>query len=109
MEFVQILAIEDLEEGYFGIREPVITDESVTFSGMDKDPEKALIVMPGVAFDRERNRIGYKGGFYDRFLADNPEIKAIALGFECQISDETLPTEGHDIRPLKLITEAGIY
>ena len=60
--------------------------------------------MPGVAFDRYRNRIGYGKGFYDRFLADNPEMqsRSIAVGYQCQLLD-VLPAEETDIRPQHII------
>ena len=71
---------------------------------LEKD---ALFVMPGVAFDREHHRVGYGGGFYDRYLERMPELKKVAVAYECQMFDE-VPYEIFDIRPTILITEAGI-
>ena len=67
MVFVRIFALEDLVEGYFGIREPDLNEQSETFS-YDEYPELSdeitLAIVPGVAFDRNNYRIGYNGGFY---------------------------------------------
>lgn len=107
MEFVRINYLEDLTEGFYGIREPEITDVSEIYEV--KSGGRTLVIMPGVAFDRERNRIGYNGGFYDRYLAENAELLTLAIAFECQVFDELLPAEEHDIRPGLLVTEKEIY
>ena len=56
------------------------------------------IVMPGVAFDKEGNRIGYGGGYYDKYLEKNIfKAKKIALAYEEQIL-EKIETDYHDIK-----------
>ena len=104
MKFFYITSLEnDLEEGYYGIREPYekhAADES-------GDEEKALMLMPGVAFDEERHRIGYGGGFYDRFLEAHPKLSRVALAFECQVK-ESVPYEAFDICPEKIVTEKRV-
>lgn len=106
MEFVRIYAIEELIEGYFGIREPEIIDTSELYD--NSDPDRTVMIMPGVAFDKERDRIGYSGGFYDRYLASHEGIRTIALGFECQITSGVIPVEETDIKPDILLTEERI-
>lgn len=106
MKFVRIGGLSDLHAGYFGIREPEVTDD---YEEPMFDEKESLIIMPGVAFDRCRNRIGYSGGFYDRFLEKRPLFKTVAICFECQISDEVIPRKAHDIRPLKLVTDKNVY
>lgn len=105
MVFVRIFALEDLKEGYFGIREPELEDQSEIFS-YDDNPELlseiTLAVVPGVAFDRNNNRIGYNGGFYDRFLSSHSEVKSIGICFDIQILEDILPVDAHDI-PLDMI------
>ena len=64
--------------------------------------------MPGVAFDVNCNRIGYGGGFYDRFLEKHPKVCRVAVGFSFQILPE-VPTEPTDIRPQVIVTEENIY
>ena len=62
-----------------------------------------LIVVPGVAFDREGNRLGRGRGYYDRFLFQHPRVKRIGICFDFQLVD-TIPTEPFDIRMDEIIT-----
>lgn len=144
MEFWQILSLGDLREGYRGILEPV---RSITFpdwirerhsiASIDTVIDKAencaqeackiMMWMPGAVFDKERHRIGYGGGFYDRYLNQlthtsertaSPEQQGLlighftlttaALAYHCQVL-ERIPHEEHDRKPDLLITEQGIY
>jgi len=99
MVFIRIHGTSDLKSGYKGIREPEYRDESEVFKASD---ENALVIVPGVAFDRSGNRIGYKGGYYDRFLSGNSELKTLALAFEEQLVKE-IPVEDHDIPVQKVL------
>ena len=100
MRFFYITSFEeDLEEGSFGIQEP---KESAP-----AEAENALLLMPGVAFDRMRHRVGYGGGFYDRFLEQHPKLTTVALAFEFQVREE-VPFEEFDIRPAKVVTEKRV-
>lgn len=100
MKFYRISSFDDLQVGYRGIQEPV--NQALT------KEENAVIILPGVAFDRKRNRIGYGKGFYDKFLDKHPSCKTIAIGFACQIVDE-IQTDSFDYQPDILITEECIY
>jgi len=62
------------------------------------------MLMPGVAFDGMRNRIGYGKGFYDRYLFDKPalQLRTIAIGFKCQ-KVEAIPANDNDIKPYQVI------
>lgn len=102
MEFFRIFSMEELAEGYRGIPEPPGNTER--YSLVPGLAERTLMLMPGVAFDRYRNRIGYGKGFYDRFLADRTELqlRTIAVGFRCQLL-ERLPVPDRDIRPCQVI------
>ena len=101
MIFYQISHPEDLEPGYFGIREPK-TDLPVA------DGEDGLMIMPGVAFDNLRHRVGYGGGFYDRYLSKHTRHFTAALAFEFQMMSE-VPVEPTDISPEIIVTEKEIY
>lgn len=107
MSFYRIFSFEELKEGAFGIPEPQEPE-----AGEKKDEAfcgSVLMIMPGVAFDRKRNRVGYGGGYYDRYLACYTEfyIHTIAVAFECQIVEE-IETEETDVKPELLITERRI-
>ncbi len=65
-----------------------------------------LMIMPGAAFDRDCNRIGYAGGFYDRYLERFPACETIALAFSLQVTDR-IPAEIHDRKPSRIMTEKG--
>ena len=62
-----------------------------------------LIIVPGVIFDREKNRLGYGKGYYDRYLS-NKDIYKIGICFSDQVID-LLPSESHDIKMNIIITE----
>ena len=66
-----------------------------------------LIIMPGVAFDDDCRRIGHGGGYYDRYLAEHPDLRTVAVAFELQVQDK-VPDEPHDIRPQFVVTEKRI-
>ena len=103
MEFIRIDSTDDLKEGYFGIREPLLNESSDIFNE-SKDIEKSLVVVPGVAFDPKGNRIGYKGGYYDRFLSKYPGIKSVALAFSLQMV-HSISADAHDIPVSQVLTE----
>ena len=89
MKFIFIEDLSQVEKGYANIPEP-IADEPVA------DDETALVLMPGLAFDPQGHRCGYGGGFYDKFLAAEPNHPTLALCYEFQMLPH-LETEAHDI------------
>ena len=89
MKFIYLDDFSAVEKGYAGIPEPV-ADEPVA------DDETALVLMPGLAFDPQGHRIGYGGGFYDKFLAKEPNHPTLALCYDFQMLPE-LKTEEFDI------------
>lgn len=100
MNFYLVESKDDLQPGAYGILEP--TGNHIA------DGEGGLLIMPGVAFDEECHRIGYGGGFYDKYLEKHPNLHAIAIAFELQMYRE-LPFEEHDIKPEKVVTEKQSY
>lgn len=89
MRFIYLDDLTKVEKGYSGIPEPIA-------DGPVADDKSALVLMPGLAFDYEGHRIGYGGGFYDRFLALEPEHPTLALCYAFQMLDK-LETESFDI------------
>ena len=100
MHYYYIDSLQNLESGSFGIMEPKKTCALC-------EEEKGLMLMPGVAFDEHCHRVGYGGGYYDRYLEKHPGLIHIALAFEFQIFPE-VPSEAHDILPQKIVTEKRI-
>ena len=94
MKFIYLTDLSQVAAGYAGIPEPV-ADTPVA------DDPTALVLMPGLAFDKAGHRIGYGGGFYDRFLAEEPNHPTVALCYDFQMLD-ALETEEFDI-PVDLV------
>ena len=93
---------EKLAVSRFGIPEPE-EDPEKEFVFEKESPEKCLVVMPGLSFDNDGGRLGYGGGYYDRFLAARPGMHTCAVAFGAQIR-EHVPTDPLDVRPQKVIT-----
>ncbi len=89
----------DLEEGFKGIMQPR-ADAPVAMP-------KVLFV-PVVGFTENGHRLGQGGGFYDRYLAEHPDITALGLAWDVQKVDE-LPLEDHDMPLTAIITPTRIY
>lgn len=96
MTYYEITSFDQLVPGYFQIPEPEGCEEAVC--------EEALLIVPGVAFDRARHRVGYGQGFYDRYLSKHQKHTTVAVAFEFQVMDE-VPFEELDILPQTLVTE----
>ena len=95
----EIHSFEDLAPGAYGIREPIPDrTNAVALSNVD------AFIVPGLAFDRQGNRLGWGGGFYDWTLSRAKRAKKIAVAFSCQIVD-SLPTEPQDIKMDKIVCE----
>lgn len=100
LTFHQIYSFSDLVPGPFKLLEPPYENPIIKLDKLD------LIIVPGVAFDYSRGRIGYGGGFYDRVLAKTNAFK-IGVAFSFQIF-EKLPLELHDQKVDMIITEKEI-
>ncbi|MHC1683651.1 MAG: 5-formyltetrahydrofolate cyclo-ligase [Clostridiaceae bacterium] len=97
MRAIRINSLNQLIVGYFGVLEPTVEDEMI--------PENIdLCVLPGLAFDNQGGRLGYGGGFYDRFLCKvSEDTKLIAVAYTFQILDN-VPMESYDFRIQGIIT-----
>lgn len=122
MEFYYISSLSELTAGYYDIPEPVTEDifepevvlKNADESGNNISGQKVLMLVPGLAFDKEMHRMGYGGGFYDRYIERLNEsgnrgcgITIAAICFEEQIY-EAVPYEVHDRLMDMIITDAGI-
>lgn len=97
--------VADLCAGAFGILEPAATWAMVEPGAID------LVVVPGVAFDRQGTRLGYGGGYFDRTLPTirqaNPAVRLIGLGYGFQVVPD-LPRDPYDVPVDAVATEAGL-
>ena len=94
MRFIWMDDLTKTEKSSCGIPEP-ISDEPIA------DDPSALVLMPGMAFDTAGHRIGYGGGYYDKFLANEPEHPTVALCYDFQMLPH-LDTDDYDI-PVDLV------
>ena len=98
MVFYRITEFTQLVEGYKGILEP---DRSRTEELTGDMPKHTILFVPGCAFDKSGGRMGYGGGFYDRFMEKYPDVLKVALAYEEQFAEE-VPREAHD-KPVDVI------
>jgi len=96
----ELKSLDELEPGAFNILEPKKEFfRPVSLEDID------LVIVPGVAFDKKGNRIGYGKGFYDRFLRSlRKDIPSIGLSYEFQIVDK-IPVNDKDVIVNKIVTE----
>ena len=95
-----IIDFDNLIPGKFGILEPIETMK-IAYKNID------LILVPGIAFDKEGHRIGYGFGYYDKFLKKVPKAIKIGLAFDFQIVDK-IPREMHDVPVDLIVTEERV-
>ena len=89
-----------IPSGKFGILEP-IEIMKIAYKNID------LVLVPGIAFDREGHRIGYGFGYYDKFLTKVPKAVKIGLCFDFQVVDK-IPREEHDVPVDFIVTEERV-
>lgn len=101
MSFFSYTEKTRLLKGAFGIMEP---DSCEVLEPEDS----TLVIMPGAVFSKTRDRIGYGGGYYDRFLDENPQVMTAAVCYDFQILD-AIPAEKHDVKPHMVISEKRVF
>lgn len=97
MTFHIVESLDELHKGMYDIYEP---DSSMPEPEINK---RTLCVLPGLAFMKDGSRLGYGGGYYDRFLQKYPQIHKTALSYEELITDN-LPVMPHDIKADYIVT-----
>ncbi len=106
MTFFEITSFDDVSVGYKGILEPA-QHLTCSISPDDADYAASVCLVPALAFDRKGFRLGYGGGYYDRFLAAYPGMP-IGLARASQISGEDLPIDQYDQRVRFVATDEGM-
>ncbi|NLZ81741.1 MAG: 5-formyltetrahydrofolate cyclo-ligase [Clostridiales bacterium] len=96
IEFFYINSEKDLVESSYGILEPKDCEKA--------EDKNALLIMPGVAFDKNNNRVGYGAGYYDKYLEKANNHYKIALAYKFQVF-ESIYNDDHDIKPDLVLTE----
>lgn len=119
MEFYQIKSMEQLVSGYMGIPEP--GPECPAISTVWTEGRKGMILVPGLAFDKSFYRLGYGGGFYDRYLSagcfkqgagchsksDSRILISCGVAYDGQMVEQ-VPRESTDCSLDYIVTETGI-
>lgn len=101
---LRLSVIEDtknLECSTFNVPEPISAEIPISGSSVE------CVVLPMVGFDRRGNRLGYGAGYYDRFLAENQQVKKIGAAFSSQEA-ERVPSDVFDVRMEEIVTEDEI-
>lgn len=104
MDFYEIKGLDELAEGYRGIKEPLPSLER-----QYHEEAGDFMIMPGAVFDRAGNRIGYGKGFYDRYLSRGFAGQKAAIAFSFQIVEPNrIPVDKTDRRPDYIVTEQEV-
>jgi 5-formyltetrahydrofolate cyclo-ligase len=106
MEFYYINSLSVLTPGFMKIPEPKASAHNIAIPSAESP---SIIIVPGVAFDKDRNRLGYGAGYYDKYLAlhSNAFMKKIAVSYSFQVV-EALPNESHDMKPDVVVTGSRV-
>ena len=100
IRFYKVQSLEAFSEGRFHVMEPV--------GAQLIEEESPLILVPGVAFDEEKNRMGYGKGYYDRYLARAPQAVKVGVAYEMQIAPK-ICSKGYDIPMDYIVTENRMW
>ena len=117
MNFYYIYSLNELETGYFGVREPVLNmkadfspSRNNTVESLVSDPSGCLMIVPGLVFDKALNRIGYGKGFYDKYflMHNDKSFTRCGIAFDIQVC-EKIEADPYD-QPLDiLVTDKAIF
>ena len=97
--FHKINSLSELKVGEYGIPEPAPSAPEI------KGGEKTICIVPALAYDKDGNRLGYGGGYYDRFLSTYKGISILAI--YSFLYTDSLPTDEYDMAVHRIITEKG--
>jgi 5-formyltetrahydrofolate cyclo-ligase len=89
MEHLVLKGLDVLEDGIYGTQHPA---DNIIHNG-----EIDMFILPGLAFSKDNYRLGYGGGYYDVFLATQPDAYKLAVCYPFQVFD-AIPVETHDVQ-----------
>ncbi|RSD27444.1 5-formyltetrahydrofolate cyclo-ligase [Mesobacillus subterraneus] len=101
LDFRELKRFSQLESVYYGLYEPIVSE-----THQIKPEDIDLVIVPGLAFSKNGFRLGFGGGYYDRFLA-NYQGNTVSLAFKEQLLPD-IPIESHDIPVSKIISSEGV-
>ncbi len=101
LTFHRVGSADELAPGTFDIPEPLASAPVVPARRI------AVFLVPGLAFDRQGNRLGWGMGHYDTTLSNNLEALRVGLAYETQLVDQ-VPVGGHDLPMHMIVTERGV-
>lgn len=108
LSFYRVLHLRnDFHKGAYNIMEPDDSLPEFNYEAIERNKSRVICLVPGVAFDTKLNRIGYGGGYYDRFLSNKAGIIKIAPIYSEQLF-KAIDVEEHDIPMDYIITENKI-
>lgn len=106
MVFFLVRDEQQLCSGAFGVMEPDV--EHVSLPLYLPSGNVVPMLVPGVAFSKKGDRIGYGKGYYDRYIVRHPEVNTVGICFTRQLLDD-IPAESQDIAMHQIVTEEQIY
>ena len=101
IHFYRVQSLSDFAEGRFGILEPVSME-------LLESTARTLAFTPGLCFSKSGERLGFGGGYYDRFFAAHPEVTQVGICYDEQLSDE-ITVMDWDIAMQYVACESGIF
>ncbi len=102
MKAIEFKSYDEVHIGAYGIREPNSNSAEVNIDNI------AISILPGLGFSKKMQRLGYGGGYYDKFLSQTKkDIKKIGICFSEQIMEE-IPSEKHDVKLDYIVTDFEI-
>lgn len=108
MDFFCIHSEEELAEGAFSVLEPDTDQYRLElFHAGTFSPEASVMLVPGVAFSEDGYRIGYGGGYYDRYLAAHRDLYTAGIAYAEQFVPR-IPAEEHDIQLNEIISDKEV-
>lgn len=108
LELFHLESMDELDVGMYKILEPKAELRSVAAKRLQPG-DLDLVMVPGVAFDKQGGRTGHGKGYYDKLLEHaRHDAPLVALAFECQLFPE-IPCEEHDIYMDQVVTESAVY
>lgn len=102
MRHAEIAGLDELASGHWGLLQPATPRFVEALDSID------VVLVPGILFDRHGRRLGYGGGYYDRFLLGVPQAVKIGLAYD-EFLVAALPTEPHDIPVDLVVTPATVH